>query len=218
MVVIVAMLAYSAQDLILEPFAGLLFGMSPGESTQLAGVQHSGVLLGMILVGAIGARTGGHTTFWMRRWTVAGCVGSAAALLGLSAASGVGANWPLSLNVFALGFANGVFAVSAIGSMMGLAGVGRKNREGMRMGLWGAAQAAAFGIGGFAGAAGVDGLRAATGADAPAFTTVFALEAGLFLVAAVLALRLGMDGAVGRMRTPALPTGETLEPEWAPRS
>ena len=43
------MLAYSAQDLILEPFAGLVFGFTPGESTSLAGVQHGGVLAGMLL-------------------------------------------------------------------------------------------------------------------------------------------------------------------------
>jgi BCD family chlorophyll transporter-like MFS transporter len=40
--VFVSMLAYSAQDLILEPFAGLVFDRTPGESTQLAGVQHAG--------------------------------------------------------------------------------------------------------------------------------------------------------------------------------
>ncbi len=33
------MLAYSAQELILEPFAGLVFAMTPGQSTQLSGVQ-----------------------------------------------------------------------------------------------------------------------------------------------------------------------------------
>ena len=41
--VFVSMLAYSAQDLILEPFAGAVFGWTPGESTQLAGAQHGGV-------------------------------------------------------------------------------------------------------------------------------------------------------------------------------
>src|SRR5262249_6797575 len=35
--VFVSMLAYSAQDLILEPFAGAVFGFTPGQSTQLAG-------------------------------------------------------------------------------------------------------------------------------------------------------------------------------------
>jgi MFS transporter, BCD family, chlorophyll transporter len=42
--VFVSMLAYSAQDLILEPFAGIVFGYTPGESTSLSGVQHGGVL------------------------------------------------------------------------------------------------------------------------------------------------------------------------------
>ena len=48
------MLAYSAQDLILEPFAGSVFGLTPGQSTKLAGVQHGGVLLGMLVVGVLG--------------------------------------------------------------------------------------------------------------------------------------------------------------------
>ena len=39
--VFVSMLASSAQDLILEPFAGTVFGFTPGGSTQLSGVQHS---------------------------------------------------------------------------------------------------------------------------------------------------------------------------------
>ena len=45
--VFLSMLAYSSQDLVLEPFAGAIFGMSPGETTQLSGVHHSGVLIGM---------------------------------------------------------------------------------------------------------------------------------------------------------------------------
>ena len=134
--VFVSMLAYSAQDLILEPFAGLVFDMTPGQSTQLASVQNGGVLLGMILVGACGARFGDKKRAWMRQWTVAGCIGSAAALVALAFASAVGPAWPLQPTVFALGFANGVFAVSAIGSMMGLAGEGQASREGVRMGVW----------------------------------------------------------------------------------
>jgi BCD family chlorophyll transporter-like MFS transporter len=195
--VFVSMLAYSAQDLILEPFAGLIFHMTPGQSTQMSGVQHGGVLLGMILVGAFGARFADKRRAWMKHWTVAGCVGSAAALVGLACAGAVGPGWPLAPTVFALGFANGVFAVSAIGSMMGLAGEGRGGREGARMGVWGAAQALAFGLGGFAGAAGVDALRAITHDTASSFLIVFALEAALFLGAAALASRLGAPSAPG---------------------
>jgi BCD family chlorophyll transporter-like MFS transporter len=192
--VFVSMLAYSAQDLILEPFAGLIFDMTPGQSTQLAGVQNGGVLLGMILVGVCGARFGDRKRAWMRQWTVAGCIGSAAALVALACASAVGPAWPLQPTVFALGFANGVFAVSAIGSMMGLAGAGQASREGVRMGVWGAAQACAFACGGFAGAAGVDILRAVLPQDSSAFLIVFSLEAALFTFAALLAARLDLVG------------------------
>ena len=58
--VFLTMLAYSAQDLVLEPFAGAVFGLTPGESTQLGGMQHGGVLVGMLLVAVIGRLAGEH--------------------------------------------------------------------------------------------------------------------------------------------------------------
>ena len=57
------------------------------------------------------------------------------------------------------------------------------------MGLWGAAQAIAFGIGGLAGSALSDLGRRALGSAASGFALVFAGEAGLFVFAAALALR-----------------------------
>ncbi|MBY0520764.1 MAG: BCD family MFS transporter [Sphingomonas sp.] len=197
--VFLAMLAYSMQDLILEPFAGLVFGMTPGQSTQLSGTQHSGVLLGMILVGVGGSAFGGGTPRVLRRWIVGGCLGSALALAGLGIAARVGPGWPLAANIWALGFANGVFAVAAIGAMMSLAGAAGPQREGVRMGVWGAAQAIAFGLGGLSGAIGVDIARAVAKADAPAFTLVFACEGALFLAAAWLAVGVGR-GAIARQR------------------
>jgi MFS transporter, BCD family, chlorophyll transporter len=185
--VFMSMLAYSMQDMILEPFAGLMFAYTPGQSTSLSGIQHQGVLAGMILVG-FGARTfGGGTARGLRGWTVGGCIGSAIALAGLAFAAQVAPHWPFAANVALLGFCNGVFAVSAIGAMMALAGQGSERREGIRMGVWGAAQAIAFGLGGLSGAVGVDAMRHLTGADGQAFSNVFAVEAGLFLVAAWLA-------------------------------
>jgi len=97
--------------------------------------------------------------------------------------------------VFALGVANGAFAIAAIASMMRLAGEGREAREGVRMGLWGAAQAIAFGIGGLAGAAASDVARWLIGSPGPAYASVFALEAALFVVSAFMAARIGRSGA-----------------------
>ncbi len=186
--IFVSMLAYSMQDLILEPFAGLVFGMTPGQSTQLAGIQHGGVLVGMILAGVGGSAFAGRKLTDLRLWIVVGCIGSGMALAGLAMAASNGLGWPLEANVFVLGFFNGVFAVSAIGAMMGLAGAGERTGEGVRMGVWGAAQAIAFGLGGLLGAIGVDLARRAQEQDAGAFQLIFAIEAVLFVVAAGLAI------------------------------
>ncbi len=189
--VFVSMLAYSAQELILEPFAGTVFGYTPGESTRLAGMQHGGVLAGMILV-ALACSGAGRGRFGsLRAWTIGGCIASAAALSAVALAGVVGPGWPLRPTVFALGVANGAFAVAAIGSMMALAGAGRRAREGVRMGLWGAAQAIAFGLGGFLGTVAADLARYLFGAAAPAYASVFAGEAALFLIAAALAAGVG---------------------------
>lgn len=203
--VFLSMLAYSMQDLILEPFTGLRFGMTPGQSTQISSVQHGGVLLGMILVGIGGSAfskrgTAAGRASGLQRWIVGGCIGSALALTGLAMAARVGAGWPIIGNIFVLGFANGVFAVAAIGTMMALAGAGGPNREGIRMGVWGAAQAIAFGTGGLTGAVAVDVGRALTGDLPETFMLVFGAEALLFLVAAALCLRTAPSRAtlVGR--------------------
>ncbi|MGD9924103.1 MAG: BCD family MFS transporter [Pseudorhodoplanes sp.] len=196
--VFISMLAFSAQDLILEPFAGIVFGYTPGESTRLSGVQNSGVLAGMVLVAVAGSAIGGKRLGSLPLWTVIGCVCSALALFGLVLAAAIGPSWPLRVSVFGLGFFNGVYAVAAIGSMMALVGKGAPSREGVRMGLWGAAQAFAFGLGGFLGAAASDLARHWLGSPAAAYGTVFAIEGLLFLLAAVLALRLNRNPAQDR--------------------
>ena len=185
--VFLSMTAYFMQELILEPYAGLVFAFTPGQSTSLSGAQNGGVFVGMLSVGiaATGLRLGS-----LRSWVVAGCLGSAASLGLLTLLGPIGPGAPLVPAVVTLGFFNGMFAVAAIGSMMALAGEGRGAREGTRMGLWGAAQAIAAGFGGLLGAASVDALRAFLGQDAPAFGTVFLVEAALFLAAAFMATRI----------------------------
>ena len=180
--VLLSMIAYFMQELILEPYAGLVFGLTPGQSTSLSGAQNGGVFLGMLTVGiaATGLRIGS-----LRAWVVAGCLGSAASLAwiaALPALSGA-ASAALLPAVVMLGFCNGTFAVAAIGAMMALAGQGQSRREGTRMGLWGAAQALAAGFGGLLGAASVDMMRRIVATDATAFGTVFLAEAALFLMA-----------------------------------
>ncbi len=187
--VFVSMLAYSMQDLILEPFGGLVFSLSPGATTQLSGVHHGGVLAGMIVTGLLGSAFAGRRKVDLDRWIVAGCALSAIALIGLAIGASDPAHWPLLFNLAVLGLGNGIFAAAAIGAMMGLASAGGDHRSGTRMGVWGAAQAIAFGLGGLTGALAVDLLRAGSAADSFAFQAAFSGEAALFLISALLALQ-----------------------------
>lgn len=186
--IFISMLAYSAQDLVLEPFAGSVFGFTPGQSTGLSGVQHSGVLLGMLLAAFAGR---GQRFGSVRAWQVGGCLVSAVMLAGLVVAGVVGPGWPFKANVFLLGASNGAFSIAAIASMMRLASEGRHAREGTRMGLWGAAQAVAFGLGGLVGTGASDLARWLIGTPSHAYAAVFGFEALLFIAAAALAAQLG---------------------------
>jgi geranylgeranyl reductase len=204
--IFVSMFAYSAQDLILEPFAGLVYGLTPGQTTSLSGLQHAGVLIGMAAFGLAGGLAAmRRTPRNLLRWTAFGCILSAIPLATLALAGWGLLSLPIEAMVGALGIANGVFAVAAIGSMMTLVGRGRAAREGTRMGVWGAAQAFAFGIGGFAGTVAADAARAALGDFGAAYAVVFATEAVLFFGATIIAFRLSAYARIAPRA--ALPDG-----------
>jgi len=204
--IFVSMLAYSAQDLILEPFAGSVFGMTPGATTQLSGLQHGGALIGMILVPVINALVPSWRT-QTTAWIIGGCIASALALFSLALAALVGPAWPLRLSVLALGVTNGVYAIAAISAMMNLVDAGHRGRQGTRMGLWGASQAISFGIGGFLGTLASDGARHVLSSPSLSYSLVFATEAALFVLAAYLAVWIGTpllrDAADGALPIPA---------------
>ena len=143
--VFISMLAYSAQELLFEPFAGLVFGYSLGQSAQT-----------IRTLARIGARGHGDRRRRLPRpppRCAAACVhGVRLCRIGgrdhePAVCRADRPAWPLRGSVIALGVANGVFAVAAIGSMMALAGQGEPGSAGVRMGLWGAAQALGFALG-----------------------------------------------------------------------
>jgi BCD family chlorophyll transporter-like MFS transporter len=200
--VFLSMVAYFMQELILEPYAGLVFGLTPGQTTSLSGAQNGGVFVGMLAVGIAATGLGIGS---LRTWVAGGCIGSAAVLAAIGLIGPLQLNLILPLTIL-LGVCNGVFAVAAIGAMMALAGQGRGDREGTRMGLWGAAQSVAAGMGGLSGAVAVDALRRVLAPDM-AFATVFMVEAALFLVAAGMALRV-IDPGRNRLGQARLVPGE----------
>lgn len=206
--VFLSMLAYSAQDLILEPFAGAVFHMSPGATTQLSGLQHGAVLIGMLSVALAGSSWVKGRLGSVQAWMVGGCLISALAMLGLCLGAQEAATWPLKANVGVLGAANGAFSIAAITTMMRMAREGAGQREGTRMGLWGAAQALAFGLGGLVGTGMSDLAHAWWQQSDLAYASVFLFEAVLFAWSAWWALKVGRNPAHSTANRP-------LHSNWA---
>jgi BCD family chlorophyll transporter-like MFS transporter len=177
-----SMLAYSTQDLILEPFAGAVFGLTPGESTAISGVHQAGSLLGMLLTAALSTRVG-----TLAGWARGGCIASAIALIAIAFTPALGNLVLLKASLLALGLGNGVFAIGAIGAMMSLSSAADKSQTGVRMGVFGASQAIAMALGGMLGAGASDVMRAVLDSDRLGYGSVFLMEAGLFVGAAALA-------------------------------
>ncbi|MEP3920779.1 BCD family MFS transporter [Ascidiaceihabitans sp.] len=176
--VFLSILAFYLSELILEPFAGHIHGLSPEDSTKLSGGKDGAALLGMIGAGVLS-----HFRFGsLRIWAIAGCLISATGLLALAA------GLPLVPATVVLGLGNGLFVVGAIGSMMQLAAA-HQDATGTRMGVFGAAQAVAAGLAGLI-ATGMLDLARFVASDAQAYASVFTLEAVLFLAAAVMAARI----------------------------
>ena len=180
--VFLSILAFYLSELIFEPFAGHIHGLSPEDSTKLSGGKDGAALMGMIGAGVLSQLRLGSLRFW----AVAGCILSAAGLLGL------GAQLPLVPSTVVLGLGNGLFVVGAVGSMMQLAAAHAK-ATGTRMGVFGAAQAIAAGLAGLIATGTLDIARLIL-PDAIAYATVFTMEAALFLAAAIVAARV-MQGA-----------------------
>ncbi|MEM8548136.1 MAG: BCD family MFS transporter [Pseudomonadota bacterium] len=201
----ISMFAYGLQDLVLEPFGGAVFGMTPAESTGLSKQHNMGVLLGMLGLGIIGS----HSTSALRHGTVVGCFASTVTLVLLVLTPTPMAIAPVTVTVFALGLANGIFAVAAVGNMMHLVSEGNAGRQGVRMGVWGSAQAIAMGLGAIAGTIIVDVMRLLAADVTVAYSSVFSAQAALFFIAALIAL--GLRKRTAEDTRPLSMSGVSLE-------
>ncbi len=202
--VFVSMLAYGGEELMVEPFAGALFALSPGATARLSGALHAGSLGGMVLVALVCGTLGRSPVGSLRGWMVGGCLLSGAALVGLAVDGLVGARAPLPMLVFALGMANGAYAIAAIATMMQLVGSGA--RQGVRMGLWGAAQGVAFGCGSLGATALNDVARVLGAWQAVSYAAVFLAQAATFALAATLVITRDLG------RTPRVVAGTPAAP------
>ena len=192
---LVLSLSLFAQDTVLEPYGGQIFGMSIQQTTALNGFFGGGTLLGIIgtsflLVPLIGKK----------RTVKVGCVAAAVCLIGL-AAVGVTANpWALRGTVGVFGLAAGLLTTGSIILMIDLTAA---ETAGTFIGAWGLAQAIARGSASVLGGGLLSLGKTLTGAAAaadptsaqllPAYSLVFVTQAVGMLVAIVLVSRVDIQ-------------------------
>ena len=130
---------FGMQDILLEPYGGQVLGLAVGQTTALTALASMGTLIGLSLAAqalALGkdpARLAGY-----------------GALFGIFAFALVVFSAPLHsvallcLGTTGIGFGSGLFAVCTLTAAMSLAEAGG---SGLALGVWGAVQATAAGIG-----------------------------------------------------------------------
>lgn len=174
--------AFSMQDVLLEPYGGAVLGLSVAATTKLTAAMAIGGLFGFGLASKVLSR--GFDPFRMA------CYGAA---LGIPAFALVVASAPMgSVGIFAMGvaligFGGGLFGHGTLTATMNLA---PRDKTGLALGAWGAVQATLAGV-----AIGLGGIirdLAARGSanDAFGYQLVYSIEIALLCatVAAMLPL------------------------------
>ena len=132
-------MAFTMEDVLLEPYGGEILHMSVSSTTLLSATLALGGLLGFAWASRVLGR--GGDAYRMSGW---------GAWIGLPAFAAVLASAPLAspavfvLGIFLIGFGGGLFAHGTLTASMQLAPPGQ---VGLAMGAWGAVQATAAGVG-----------------------------------------------------------------------
>lgn len=177
-VVFLTVLGTMAQDVLLEPYGGLVLGMGVGQTTRLTMFWGLGVMVSMLLAGLVLIPRLGHLR-----------------VLRL----GLGASLVVFVGVVGCGLGGRAdlfrVLVGAMGLSTGLAGAGvltgalhytTPERTGLLMGVWGMANLLGKALGGVLGGAAVDLIRALGGTPLAAYGAVFVTEGLLLGVALAL--------------------------------
>lgn len=183
--ILFAFIGTLAQDVLLEPYGGLVLGMSPSATTRLTAYWGVGVLTAMLLCGTLLLRYLAFLTVLR--------IGLVASFFAFGSVIFVGmtgnADYFRTL-VFAMGFGTGI---AGAGMLTGLAHFTTTVRAGMLMGVWGMANLLGRASGSIIGGVVVQTLQSATGSPLLGYTTVFAIEVVMLLVALTLSFKLRIE-------------------------
>jgi BCD family chlorophyll transporter-like MFS transporter len=186
-------MAFTMEDVLLEPFGGEILRLSVSSTTLLTAVLALGGLIGFAWASRVLSR--GADAYRMA---------SGGAWLGVPAFVAVIASAPLAspalftLGVFLIGLGGGLFAHGTLTATLQMA---PPEHIGLALGAWGAVQASAAGVGVAAGGLLRDGVALGSGNSVMAYSAVYGLEIVL------LALTLwAMAPLLGSTRSRTTPT------------
>ena len=192
-------IALFAQDAILEPFGGDLFGLDVGTTTRFNAYYGTGVLLAMI-IGSILTRR------WLPQeytgFTALGLLGMVATLGMLVVAALAHIEALLVPALFAFGMASGVYTVGGLNLMIAMTD---DEHAGTYLGLWSMAQLVFRGVGISLGGLVLDVGSALSGWPAFGYASVFAMEILAALIALILLMRVRRLGYLYRPQQPTEP-------------
>ncbi len=185
-------LAFSMQDVMLEPYGGQILGLGVGDTTKLTAAMAGGTLIGFAWASHVLGR--GADPF---RMATAGALVGIPAFLGIMAAAPLASPLVFGIAVLFIGFGAGLFGHGTLTATMNHAPAGQR---GLALGAWGAVQATAAGIGVAAGGIIRDvvlavGTSGANRAIAP-YAAVYMAEV-ILLAAAIVTM-------IGLLRAPAV--------------
>ena len=181
-------IASFAQDAVLEPFGGDVFGLNVEQTTRFSAYFGTGVLVLMIITAVVTRR---RPPEQQTRPAVIGLSVMIAGLALLALAGLAFIRWLITpaLLVFGAGF--GVYTIGGVSLLMAMT---TEKEAGAYLGLWTMIQLVSRGVGIGLGGVVRDVMLALTGSQALAYSSVFILEAIGLAVCLVLVRRLDVAG------------------------
>jgi MFS transporter, BCD family, chlorophyll transporter len=182
--VAVGTMAFSMQDVLLEPYGGQILGLTVADTTKLTAAMAVGGLVGFSLASHVLSR--GADPF---RMASSGVLVGIPAFVMVILASPLSAPLLFGLGTLLIGFGGGLFGHGTLTATMNFA---PEDQRGLALGAWGAVQASAAGLGVALGGVMRDGVLALTHKTGAAagYHSVYALEVILLFAALVTMMRL----------------------------
>lgn len=193
--IILTFIGTLAQDVLLEPYGGLVLGMSVGDTTRLSifwglGVMGAMVLSGLILINRLGE---------MQVLRI-GLVVSMLVFVGVITAGLAGRPGLFRALVLVMGIGTGLAGAGLLTCAINFTTAAR---AGILMAVWGVANQLGRALGSLMGGTVADlVLRASGGSTPAAYGTVFAIEAVLLLAALVLSFRFSDQESAAKRERP----------------